>query len=140
MAKVHLFPLVVSLYSDTRLPLQYPGGGNSPAARQVELSTLLAWLEDNLQLPQKTQASVSASTYTYTLPAGKWLLGIAVSSASGQSFNLGLSAGTDELIQGGIVSPGGVSTFGANLYAGGSSLSLYFSALTGSTTLTFLTL
>jgi hypothetical protein len=51
MAQVHTFSLITQLYEDTRLPLQFLGGGNTPAARQVELSTLLAWIESNITVP-----------------------------------------------------------------------------------------
>jgi len=140
MAKVHLFPLITSLYSDTRLPLQYPGNGQPPAASQVALSVLLQWIEDNLELEYGSSVSVNTSTYTYNLPAGKWLVGIAAQSASAQAFKCGLSAGTDELIYEGIVGAGDVSTFGVLLYGGTGGKTIYFSALTGTVTLTFLAL
>lgn len=140
MAKVHLFPLVSSLFSDTRLPLQYLGGGNTPAARQVSLATLLTWMEANLPLLTSTSVNVSASTYTYTLPAGKWLIAFAVSSSSDQEFNVGFSSGTDEYIQAGNVTGGGSESFGAPIFGGAAGKTLYFSGLSGSTTLTFLRL
>ncbi len=138
MSKVHTFPLITTLYADTRLPLQYPGGGNAPEALQVELDVLRAYIQDNLNL--STTASVSASTYTFSIPEGCWLVGIAVESASAQTFKCGLSAGTDELIYEGIVGAGDVSSFGVLLYGGTAGKTIYFSALSGSTLITFLLL
>lgn len=140
MAKVHLFPLITDVYSDTRLPLQYPGNGQPPAASQVALSVLLAWIEENLSLQYGSSVAVSTATYTYNLPAGKWLIGIAAQSASAQAFKCGFSAGTDELIYEGIVGAGDVSTFSTLLYGGTAGKTIHFSALTGTVTLTLLTL
>lgn len=140
MAKVHLFPLITNLYSDTRLPLQYPGNSITPAASQVELAVLLDWIESNITLPVSTSVVVTSPTYTAAIPAGKWLVGVAVSSASAQTLDIGLSAGTDELVMEGNVDAGGVSTFGALLYGGASGTNVYFSNLTGTTTLTLLLL
>lgn len=138
MARVHLFPLITDLYADTRLPLQFLGNSQSPSASQVELSVLLQWIEDNISLPFSQSVSNSSATYTFAVPAGKWLIGIAVGSASAQTLDIGLSAGTDEIVQQGSVGAGGTSTFGALLYGGASGTNVYFSNLTGTTTLTFL--
>lgn len=99
---------------------------------------LRQYIQDELQLSETM--SVSASTYTYNIPAGRWLVGIAVESASAQTFKCGLSAGTDELIYEGIVGAGSVATFGVLLYGGTSGDTIYFSALSGSTLITFLLL
>lgn len=138
MAKVHLFPLVSDVYSDTRLPLQYPGNGAPAAASQVTLATLLAFVNANLGF--NTQATVSSATHSMNIPAGKWLVGIAVQSATAQTFKCGLSAGTDELVYEGIVGAGDVSTFGALLYGGTSGKTIHFSALSGTVTITLLIL
>lgn len=140
MAKVHLFPLITELFSDTRIPLQYLGGSNSPAASQMTLATLLEWIEENISIQNSTSVAVSASTYSYAIPAGKWLVGIAAGSSSAQTFKCGLSAGTDELIYEGIVAGGDTSSFSVLLYGGASGKTIYFSALSGTVTLTFLSL
>jgi hypothetical protein len=138
MAKVHLFPLVTSLFADTRLPLQFPGNAQPPAASQVTLATLLAFIQANLT--NNTAATVSSATHSMSVPAGKWLVGIAVQSATTQAFKCGLSAGTDELVYEGIVDAGDVSTFSALLFGGTGGKTIHFSALTGSVTITLLVL
>jgi hypothetical protein len=139
MAKVHLFPLLSNVYSDTRLPLQFPGNSAAPAASQVTLATLLAWVNANLAF--NTAATVATATHTMTIPAGKWLVGIAVqSSSAAQAFKAGLSSGTDELVYDGIVDAGDVSTFSALLYGGTTGKTIHFSALTGTVTITLLIL
>jgi hypothetical protein len=136
MAKVHLFPLISSLFADTRLPLQFPGNAQAPAASQVTLTTLLAWIQANLT--NNVAATVSSATHSINIPAGRWLVGIAVSSATAQAFKCGLSAGTDELVYEGIVDAGDVSTFSALLYGGTSGKTIHFSALAGTVTITLL--
>lgn len=137
MAQVHTFGLVTEIFTDTRVPIQYLGGGNSPAARQFTLALLLEFVQANLGL--SASETVSTSTYQYDLPAGKWLLAIAVQSASSQSFDCGLAADTDEIIQDGpVTGGGGPATFGTLLFGGLDGLSIYFSSLTGTSTVTFL--
>jgi len=138
MAKVHLFPLLSNVYSDTRLPLQFPGNSGAPAASQVTLATLLAWIKANIGF--NTAATVATATHTMTVPAGKWLVGIAVQSSAAQAFKAGLSSGTDELVYEGIVDAGDVSTFSALLYGGTTGKTIHFSALTGTVTITLLIL
>lgn len=140
MARVNLFPLVTDLYSDTRFPLQYLGGGETPAASQVELAVLLQWIEENITLPVSMAVTVNTASYTLAVPAGKWLVGIAATSADEQTLDIGLSVGTDEIVQAGHVDAAGTSTFGALLYGGGSGTNVYFSNMTGTVTLTFLML
>jgi hypothetical protein len=138
MAKVHLFPLITSLFSDTRLPLQFPGNSQPPAASQVTLATLLTWTKDNLSF--NATATVATATHSMTIPAGRWLVGIAVQSGAAQAFKCGLSVGTDELVYEGIVDAGDVSTFSALLFGGTGGKTIHFSALTGSVTITLLVL
>jgi hypothetical protein len=138
MAKVHLFPLLSDVYSDTRLPLQYPGNSQPAAASQITLATLLTWVNANLGF--NTQATVASESHSMNIPAGKWLVGIAVQSATAQTFKCGLSSGTDELVYEGIVGAGDVSTFSALLYGGASGKTIHFSVLAGTVTITLLIL
>lgn len=140
MSKVHLFPLITNVYSDTRLPLQYPGNSQPPAASQVAMSTLLTWIEANLNITNGSSATIATSTYTFNIPAGKWLMAVAAESATAQTFKCGLTAGTDELIYEGIVGAGGISSFSMNIFGGTAGKTIYFSALSGTVTLSFLTL
>lgn len=50
MAKVHTFALDNDLYTDTRIPYQYRGGGRPNTRRAFELSALLAFIEANIGL------------------------------------------------------------------------------------------
>lgn len=139
MALVHEFPLTSNLYDDTRVPFQYPGNGEDPAADGLafSLAALRSYLVEKKMY--STSEVVTTSTHTFSIPAGRWLVGIAVESASGQSFNLGVSAGTDELIGlGTVTGGGGPESFPQVIYGGSAGKTIYFSSLTGTLTITFL--
>lgn len=136
MSKVHTFALTGDIYPDTRFPLQWPGNGLDPTPLQVEFSTIVGAVA--AQIGFSVGYTVNTETYTFEIPVGRWLVGIAVESADAQTFQCGLSAGTDELISAGSVGAGDVSTFGVLLYGGATGKNIYFSALTGTSTITFL--
>jgi len=135
--KVNLFPLVSALYSDTRLPLQYPGNGEQPAPKQVSLELLLSWLQANLGMGSSL-VTVSGSTYAYTIPAGVWLIAFAVEGASTFTFNVGNSAGGSEIIYEGTHTSGQADSFPTLLYGGDSGKTIYFSGLSGTNDISFL--
>lgn len=135
MAKVHLFPLINQVYDDTRLPLQYPGNSQPVAASQVTLLTLLAYINANLDF--STQQTLQGGAQTMQVPAGKWLIGIAVYSSGEIQVTCGLTNGGNELIYEGFVTSGETNTYGTLLYTGNSAKTLYFN-LEASATVTLL--
>lgn len=101
MAQVHTFALESTLYSDTRLPLQFLGGSRSPAPRQVELSTLLAWIEANMA--NTSPMTVSTSTIngaatSIAVASGKLVSKIIVIGSTSGTFSVGTSAGGTQIL------------------------------------------
>lgn len=133
--KVHLFPLLGEVHDDTRLPLQFPGNSQPPAASQITLLTLLAYINANLDF--STQQNLSSGAQTMQVPAGKWLIGIAVYSAGDMQVLCGLTNGGTELIYDGFVAAGETNTYGTLLYTGNAAKTLYFN-LEASATVTLL--
>lgn len=81
------------------------------------------------------EATISASAYSYAVPAGKFLLGIELQGTADQSVSVGTGAGGNQ-IAGPIDVPGGTPWIGQQL--GRSSLGAYtihFSGLTGTNSL-----
>lgn len=136
--KVNLFPLVTALYMDTRLPLQVPGNGAEPAPKQVKLELLLSWLQSNLGIGSSL-VTVSGSTHAYTLAAGKWLLAYAIEGSNTFTFNVGNTAGSNEITYEGTHNSGDVDSFPTMLYGGDSGKTIYFSGLSGTNDISFLT-
>lgn len=101
MAQVHTFSLITNLYNDTRLPLQYLGGGNPAAARQVELSVLLDWIETNLTAsPFSVQSESVVNNGTVAVAAGRMVAKIVVIGSGSGTFNLGTTASGTEIMEG----------------------------------------
>ena len=80
-----------------------------------------------------TAVVVSAATYTYSIPANKWLLGWHVASGTAQSYNAGFSAGTSELAI--AAATGEVLAFQFGTTGG---KDIHFSGLAGTVTINFL--
>lgn len=100
MPKVHLFPLTTDLYDDTRLPLQYLGGGEPAEASQVELSVLLAWIEANMTAsPFSVQSATVSDGGTVAVSAGRLVAKIVVIGGSSGTFNLGTTASGTEIME-----------------------------------------
>lgn len=100
MSLVHTFPLVTEVYSDTRLPLQYPGNGGAPAAKQVELSLLLEWVEENITAsPFSVQSATVANNGTVAVAAGRMVAKIVVIGGASGTFNLGTTASGTEIME-----------------------------------------
>lgn len=101
MAQVHTFSLITEVYEDTRLPLQYPGNGQPPAPRQVELTVLLAWIEANMtQSPFSVQSASVANDGTVAVSAGRLVAKVVVIGGSSGTFNLGTTASGTEILEG----------------------------------------
>ena len=136
MAKVHTFPLVSDLYSDTRLPLQYLGGGESPAASQVALSTLLTFLEANLAFPSGpvtiSSATITGASNSMAIPAGRILSKVVVVSAGHDDFQLGTTDGGSELVEDGQSSTAGEVYVLERYFV--SSGTIYFTGMSGNLT------
>ena len=128
--KVNEFPLQSTLYNDTRITTQYPGNGAGPAAKQIPLSLLLAWMQANLGVGSQL-VTVSGSTYAFTIQAGKWLLAYAVEGSSTFTFNVGDSAGGNEITFEGQHTGGAVDSFPVSIYGGDGGKTIYFSGLSG---------
>jgi len=104
MSKVHTFPLVSEVFEDTRLPLQYPGNGASPAPKQVELSLLLAWVESNITLPANPisiqSVSVTTGSPNVSVSAGRLALAFVITGSGSGTFNLGTAPGGSDILAG----------------------------------------
>lgn len=140
MAKVHEFTLDNDLYPDTRVPFQYRGGGKSNTRRAFELSALVAFVQANLGFGSQVQ-TVSGSTYAYDIPAGVWLIAFAIEGSNTFTFNVGNTAGDDTIIyEGQRTADAPAQSFTTLLYGGDGGRTIYFSGLSGSNSITFLTL
>lgn len=104
--KVNTFPLITELYDDTRVPLQYPGNGAAAAAKQFELSVLLAWLQANLDFGASSgPVSVSTTTVETDHPsiavsAGRMIAKVIVTGDGSGTFDLGTSSGGNQILDG----------------------------------------
>ena len=136
--KVHLFPLVSDLYEDTRLPLQYPGNGQQPAPKQVTLALLLTWIQARVGVKSQL-VTVSGNTYAYTIQAGVWLVAYAIEGPTSFTFNVGNSAGGNDITFEGTHTGGQPDSFPLSLYGGDGGKTIYFSGLSGTNDIIFLT-
>lgn len=136
MAQVHTFALESTLYSDTRLPLQFLGGSRSPAPRQVELSTLLAWIEANMANTSPmsvTTTTINGATTSIAVGSGKMVSKIIVIGSTSGTFSVGTSAGGTQILDGETFdTDGAVYTLDRYFHTGGT---LHFSGY-GAATLT----
>lgn len=132
--QVHTFPLVTTLYADTRFPLQHLGNGEPPEASQVELSVLLAWMQSNLTLPDMgvSTATVTVGVPSVSIAAGKLVEKIVVIGSSGGTFSLGTTVGGSQILSGENYDTGGV-VYAFDKYFAASG-SLFFSGFTGTLT------
>ena len=101
MAKVHTFPLLSELKPGFRIPLQYLGTGETPAASAAEDSLILAWIEANMTPSRFSVQSASvANNGTVSVSAGRLVEKIIVIGASSGTFNVGTSASGTDVIEG----------------------------------------
>jgi hypothetical protein len=102
MPQVHTFSLFTDLSDDTRIPIQYLGGSNSPAPRQFELSTLLTWIEANLTLPASPvtveSATINSGTTSIAVAAGKLVAKVIVVGSASGTFDMGTSGSGNEIL------------------------------------------
>lgn len=134
MAQVHTFSIISELFTDTRLPLQYQGGGNPPAASQVTLATLLAWLQDNLDFP--TGDAVAAQQIddgdSLAIAAGTLIEVIVFEFASGaRTVKVGTSAGGDQILEETVIAANSELSHTVNRYFTNSGTSLHFTVTGG---------
>lgn len=130
MAQVHTFSLLTSLYGDTRLPLQYPGNGGSPAPRQIELSLLAEWLATQFGIGVAPQTVSTGGTLS--VGAGNLLQVIAIKAAVGaRTIKIGTTAGGEDILELTSIASGSDFSATVNRYTS-SSLTLHFT-ITGGT-------
>ena len=136
MSKVHTFPLVSEVFDDTRLPLQYPGNGASPAPKQMELALLLTWIEANITFPAQIvsvqSVSVTTGSPNISVSANRLVLGLLVTGSGSGSFNLGTAPGGSDILAGESYSTTPAFFFVSRFY--GSSGSLCFDGFSGTLT------
>lgn len=100
MPKVHLFPTISELKSGFRLPLQYLGTSETPAASAVSDSVLLAWIEENITAsPFSVQSATVSDGGTVAVSAGRLVAKIVVIGGSSGTFNLGTTASGTEIME-----------------------------------------
>jgi predicted secreted protein len=88
-----------------------------------------------------TSVSAPNATYTYSLPAGKWLVSTAIISASSGNVDIGITASGDEIVQDATLTASQVASFHVGLYGGTDGISIYFSGMpVASKTIVFLTI
>lgn len=99
MAKVDTFTLQNTLYSDTRIPFQFRGNGQSAAARAMTLATLLAWIEANISISgsDPVTATITSGAPSAAIPAGKLLEKIVVIGSGSGAFALGTTVAGNDL-------------------------------------------
>lgn len=134
MSQVHTFTLLTELFADTRLPLQYPGNGASPAPRQVRLDVLLAWLQDNLDFPagDAPTAQEIADGDSLVIAAGTLIETIVFEYASGsRTVKVGTSAGGDDILEETTIASNAELAHTVNRYWTNSGTSLWFTVTGG---------
>ena len=129
MAEVHNFPQVSTLLPGFRIPFQYIGTGEPPAAKAIPDSVLLDWIIENLGL--STTAQTLSSGDTISAPIGL-LQVIAVKSAVGaRTIKVGTSAGADDILDLTDIDSG--SDFSASIHRYTSSILTLHFTITGGT-------
>ena len=130
MGLVHTFNLVTELFTDTRFPLQYPGGGNPAAAKQVELSLLVEFLATQLAIGTTAQTIVTGDTISVT--NGNLITCIAVEAVTGaRTIKIGTTAGADDVLEEMTIPTLTDLTFTLNRYTS-TGLTLHFTLTGGS--------
>lgn len=133
---VHTFPTETVIHPDMEFPIQKRGGGRGPAGVGVRADLLAPWIIERMQVGN-VQVQSTTTTYTFSIPAGKWMVGMAIQSNSAQQFKMGETVNGSEFIDGS--SPANtVTSFQALVYGGTSGKSIFLSNLTGVCTLNFL--
>jgi hypothetical protein len=133
MAAVHTFPLITELFDDTRIPLQYLGDGNPPAASAFELSLLADFLATKSRF-QVTTSSITTSAKSIAIAAGRLVAKIVVIGSASGTFALGTTPdGTEIHEKEDYDTDGAVFLLDRYFHSSGT---LYFSAFGSGDTLT----
>lgn len=130
MAQVDTFPLITNLYSDTRIPIQYPGNGDPNVPKQFELGVLFDWMVSMLGLGTAPQTVSDGGTIS--VGGGNLINVIAVKAATGaRTIKIGTTAGGDDVLEASDIDSG--SDFSASIgrYTS-TSLTLHFTLTGGS--------
>lgn len=132
MAKPSTFPAESALYDDTKIPIQFRGGGRAAADKQVALSLLLEWIQDNLPPTGVSSNSVSDPSLGLGVTAGRLIEKIIVIGGGSGTFSLGTSLGDDSLLSGEAYNTSGEVYILEKYFNSGGSL--YFSGFSGTLT------
>lgn len=98
MSQVHTFPLVTTLHTDTRVPIQYPGNGDPNVPKQFELALLLEWVAGMIGFGATPETVADGGTIV--VGGGNLINVIAVKAATGaRTIMIGTSAGTDDVLE-----------------------------------------
>ncbi len=138
MAEVHLFTALTTLTDTFRIPIQYLGDAESPAARAIPAALLLEWLQANLEGVGAAAVTV-ATGGTVVVPAGNLLTVLAIeANATARTVKIGTSSGADDILELTSIPSNSDFSLTLNRYTS-TSLTLHFT-LTGATAsvLTFL--
>jgi len=126
MSKVHTFPTVSELSPGFRIPFQYIGTGETPAARAIPDSLLLAWIEANITLPTSPfsvqSVSVTTGAPNISISAGRLVLGFAITGGGSGTFNVGTAPGGSDILAGEAYDSTGLFYFVPRFYPSSGSL------------------
>lgn len=101
MPKVHLFPTISDLSEGFRLPLQYLGTSETPAARAVPDTVLLSWILANIPaVPISVSSQSVADGGTIGVNAGRMVAALVVIGNPSGTFNVGTSTGATDILGG----------------------------------------
>jgi hypothetical protein len=98
--KVNEFEIETVLYTDTKVPIQYRGGGRTAAPKQFNLSLLLAWIQANLLPTGVSTSTVTAGATGLGLTAGKLLEKMVVYGSTTGTFSVGTTIGGTDILNG----------------------------------------
>lgn len=98
MGKVHLFPTKTVIYTDTKIAGQTPGNGDAATPFQIEMATVLQFIEDNIELKQT--AMVTTGAPSVAVAAGRLVEKIVVIGSGSGTFKLGTTSGGTEILDG----------------------------------------
>lgn len=126
MSKVHTFPFVTraGLTGDFRLPFQYRGPGQFEEGA-TSLAEHLLWIEENIEINNSAQTTISGTSGSAPVPAGKWLMAFAIETATSQTVRIGTTPGGDELGEV-AVTAGTPATVQTTIYGGASGATIHF--------------
>lgn len=133
MGKVSLYTTVGTLYTDTRLPFQFRGGGQPNGQYALELSTLIDFIAANP--PGVIAASMSGGAGTVSIPDERLVQGFVILAGSGSgTISVGRTVGGTDIFSSEAYDTSSASQeFGCFEYFDAAA-PLYFSGFSGTIT------